>query len=257
MMTLRSEIVRLAGIAAVLSGMAGAARADDWDIHLTVDNQFDVYYGTPMTTTFYAGGGNNWMVEYNFTALGRPSTDYLYVATASDHGVAQGFIATFKNTTLNTKLNTDIVGWQVFPAGQYLQPLFGMTGPWPASLMPTQAQVDAAIAYATTNNLWVAPTTASGYDNDPTTPLTPYSWIWSTSLPNVDKSAQWIWYDSGRSPGFPGYIPAPFAGFNHDEFLVFRVPGIAPEPTSMALLGIGGAALMRLRRRTAGRSATI
>ncbi len=243
----RNAIVRMAGVVLIVAGAAGVAHADNWDIHLTVDNQFDVYYGTPFATNYFAGGGNNWTVEYSFTALGRPSTDYLYVATASDFSAAQGFIATFKNTTLNTKLNTSTVGWQVFPAGKYLQPLFGISGPWPASTMPTQAQVDAAINYATTNNLWVAPSTAPGYDNDPSTPLTPYTWIWPTSLPNVDKSAEWIWYDSGRSPGWPSFLPAPFAGFNHDEFLVFRVPGVAPEPTSVALLALGGIGLLRRR----------
>lgn len=227
---------------------AGLAHADNWVAYLTVDNAFDVYYGTPMTTNFFAGGGVNWAVEYTFTATGRPSTDYLYVATASDYSVAQGFIGTFNNTTLNTALSTGTTGWQVFPAGAYLQQIFGTPGAWPVSTMPTQSQVDAAIAYATTNNLWVAPTTASGYDNDPSTPITPYSFIWPTSLPNVQTSADWIWHDSGKDTLPSSFMPVPFRGFNHDEFLVFRVPGIAPEPGTVALLALGGLAAVRRRR---------
>jgi hypothetical protein len=225
---------------------ATAAHADDWDVYLTVDNQFDVYYGTSMTTNFHAGYGNNWATEYNYTALGRPSTDYLYVATASDYSVAQGFIGTFHNTTLNATISTGSSVWEVFPAGQHLQQLFGMPGAWPANTMPTQAQVDAAIAYATTNSLWVAPTTVPGYDNDPSTPIAPYTFIWPVSLPNVETSAQWIWYDSGRDSGTAAR-PAPFNGFNHDEFLVFRVPGIVPEPASIALLALGAVPLLRRR----------
>ena len=235
-------------ICGAVAGMGSVVYADNWDIHLTVDNQFDVYYGTPMTTNFHAGYGNSWGTEYHYTATGRPSTDYLYVATASDFSVAQGFIGTFQNTTLNTTLSTGDPGWEVFPAGQYLQQLFGMGGAWPYLTMPTQGQVDAAIAYATTNNLWVAPSTAPGYDNDPGTPITPYSFIWPTPLPNVATGADWIWYNSGRDPG-SGFMPVPFNGFNHDEFLVFRVPGVAPEPASMALLALGGAAALLGRKR--------
>ncbi|MBI4578310.1 MAG: PEP-CTERM sorting domain-containing protein [Planctomycetes bacterium] len=238
--------IMMCGITAALAG--GIAQADNWDAWLTVDNQFDVYFGTPLATNFYAGGGTNWAVSYNFTATGRPPTDYLYVATASDFSVAQGFIGIFTNTTTSTSIVTGSSVWEVFPAGAYLQQIFGMSGSWPYLTMPTQTQVDAAIAYATLNNLWVAPSTAPGYDNDPPTPTTPYFYPWgSLVLPNIPSNAQWIWYDSGGST--PGPYAVPINGFNHDEFLVFRVPGIAPEPASAALLALGGLAMLRRRSR--------
>jgi hypothetical protein len=56
----------------------------------------------------------------------------------------------------------------------------------------------------------------------------------------------WIWHDSGRDPGF-GY-PAPYGGFNHDEFLIFRIAGNVPEPASIGSLVLGGLMLLRLRR---------
>jgi len=239
-----------AGIILIVGGLTSAVRADNWNAYLTVDNQFDVYFGTPMATNFYAGGGANWTTTFNFTATGRPPTDYLYVATSSDQAVAQGFIGIFTNTTTSTSIVTGSSVWQVFPAGKYLQQIFGVSGPWTPMLMPTQSQVDAAIAYATTNNLWVAPSTAPGYDNDPSTPTTPYFYPW-TYHGTIPASAQWIWYDSGKNPLGNGAMPSPLAGFNHDEFLVFRVPGVAPEPASLLLLAVSGIAVFRKRNAVA------
>lgn len=223
---------------AVALTVGGAASADDWTIHITVDNQYDVYFGTPTTTNFHAGGDTNWTNTETWTALGRAPTDFLYVATASDHSVAQGFLAEFINTTQNATIRTGDYPWEVFPAGAYLN-LIDATwpSPWPASVMPTQSQVDAAIAYATANNLWVAPSTAAGYDNG-SNPLP-----WGTR-PGISGAADWIWYDSGNDPG--GFYPVPFSGFSHDEFLVFRVPNV-PEPGTLLGVIVAGLALGRRR----------
>ena len=212
------------------SCFAGMLQADDWDMYITVDNQYDVYFGTPTTTNFYAGGDTTWTsVEY-FQALGRLPTDYLYVATASDYSTAQGFLGTFTNTTTNATINTGDTVWEVFPAGAYAATNPYSPSPWPFSQMPTQAQVDTAIAYAETNGLWVAPTAVPGYDNDNSTPIAPYTWEWGWFFATIQPSASWIWYDSGNDPGNPPVRPAPLSGFNHDEFLVFRVAGAVPEP---------------------------
>ena len=86
---------------------------------------------------------------------------------------AQGFIGSFTNTTtLNTFVTSDNPGtpWEVFPAGQYLAALNSIDPSipatvWPSLLQPTTSQVQTAVAYATTNNLWITPTSAPGYDN--------------------------------------------------------------------------------------------
>ncbi|MEP0846375.1 MAG: hypothetical protein HRF50_06075 [Phycisphaerae bacterium] len=214
-----------------------AARADDWTIHITVDNQYDVYFGDSTSTDFHAGGDTSWPTTETWTALGRDPTDFLYVATASDHSVAQGFLAEFINTTQGVTIKTGDPDWDVFPAGAYLSLIdASWPDPWPPSLMPTQAQVDAAIAYATANNLWTNTTTAAGYDNA----SSPLPW---GARPGIAGDADWIWYDTGLGPSSP--YPAPFTGFNHDEFLVFRVPNI-PEPAG-AVLGLLG--LLAVRRR--------
>ncbi len=207
------------------------ARADDWVINMTVDNQFDVYFGTPFATNFVAGGGNNWPTTYTFNALNRLPTDYLYVATSSDQSVAQGFLGSFTNTTINLSTDTGDLVWEVFPAGQYLQQMGLGAGPWPAGLQPTQAQVDIAINYAETNGLWVAPV-AGGYNG-----VSPWGF-----RPGISTNARWIWHSANGDPDPTS------PGFNHDEFLVFRIEGIVPTPGAFALSALALAAATRRRR---------
>jgi len=201
---------------------------EDWDIYITVDNQFDVYFGTPTATTgAVVGGGTDWPTEYHYTAIGRLPTDYLYVATASDQYVAQGFIGTFSNVTLGKTTNTGDDVWEVFPAGAHEETNPYWPSPWPTSLMPTQAQVDTAILFAQTHGLWVTPVGAPGYDNDPATPTAPYTYPWgSASYAHIPADADWIWHQSATV--YSGARPSPLEGYNHDEFLVFRVAGAIP-----------------------------
>ncbi len=235
---------------AVALATTNSSAQEEWDMNGTVDNEFDIYFGTPTTTNFVAGGGNDWTTEYFYQALGRLSTDYLYVATASDHNVLQGFIGTFTNTTTNATISTGNAAWEVFPAGAYAATNPFWPNPWPASQMPTQTQVDTAIAFAETNGLWVTPTGAPGYDNDLSTPIAPFTIEWGSTYPNVQSTASWIWYDSGNDPGIPGFRPAPLNGFNHDEFLVFRIAGAAvPEPSTIVLAVLGLIGLLGITRR--------
>ena len=236
-------------IALILSLTSGSGVADDWDIYITVDNQYDVYFGTPTTTNYYAGGDTTWTTVEYYQALGRLPTDYLYVSTASDYSSAQGFLGTFTNTTTGNTISTGDLVWEVFPAGAYAATNPYGVGNWPASLMPTQTQVDTAIAYATANNLWVSPTSVPGYDNDPSTSISPATWEWGWFFPTIDTSASWIWYDSGKDTSPITLAPVPLDGFNHDEFLVFRIAGAAvPEPSTLGLLMFGTLVLSKTRK---------
>ncbi len=210
------------------------AHADNWTINTVADNFERVYFGTPTTTTFFAGA-TSWPTPVTMTALGRPPSDYIYVECHSDYGNGQGFLGTFTNTTLGMTVNTDLTNWDVFPAGAYLPQLGYAFSSWPAFQTPSQTQVDAAILYATTNSLWVAPSGGPGYFNTVGSPL------WGP-ISTISPSAQWIWYNSNASPN--PLIP----GFNHDEFLVFRFKGFIPAPGSLALLGVGGVLAGRRRR---------
>ncbi|MBM4107644.1 MAG: hypothetical protein FJ255_02350 [Phycisphaerae bacterium] len=223
-----SSMMLAAGVAC-----APSLAADNWTIHMTVDNQFSAWFGNSMQTTLAVGSGNSWPTTYTFNVGGANPTDYFYVATSSDHSAAQGFIGEFHNVTQGYQFLTGLSGnWEVFPAGRYLQQLFGMTNPWPASVMPTQAQIDSAITYATTLGLWIPPTSFPGYTNG----VGPWGF-----RPGISANAHWIWH---RDPNGPANPLTP--GYNHEEFLVFRVPGV-PSPVTalpLALMGVFG-----LRRR--------
>jgi hypothetical protein len=227
-------------VVALLLFNASSAQADNWTMSITVDNHYNIYFGDQfLTVPTSVGGDGNWPDTETWNINGVAATDFLYVATASDHAVAQGFIGQFKNlTTGYTFVTSDDSGspWEVFPAGYYLAALNAIdpTIPaisWPGGTQPTVAQVQTAVAYATSNNLWIATNSAANYTNG----NNPAPWGTRPAIPAI---AEWIWHDSGNVPG--GAYPSPFEGGNHKEFLVFRVAGAAiPEPAAFVLLGVG------------------
>jgi len=246
---------QLALASVVLGGLctSRAVALDNWQMTITVDNQYDIYFGDSLLSVpTFVGGDTNWMDVEVYNPIGIDPLAFLYVATASDHSVAQGFIGEFQNlTTGSTLLTNDDTGtpWEVFPAGAFLPALNGIDGSipagvWPAGVQPTQTQVQVAVNYATTNGLWVAPTSVPGHDNA----SGPAPWGTRAGIP---LAAEWIWYDTGVGTSVP--YPAPFDGFNHDEFLVFRIAGLAtPEPGSavLALLGMTVCGFVPRRKRT-------
>jgi MYXO-CTERM domain-containing protein len=233
-MTIRS-LVALAVAASVPVSVASAS-LENWRITMTVDNQYDLYFGTPTATSAYVGGDTDWFTAETYVVTGRASTDYLYVTTSSDRFVAQGFLGEFVNLTTGNTVLTGDAQFQVFRAGDHLQALFGMTpGTWPADLQPTVAQTDAAIAYATANNLWTAAATGGQVNAPGVSPWFPFA--------SISSAAQWVW-----SPTTNGSNPLR-PGADHGEFLVFRIAGAAiPTPGAAALLGLAGLAATRRRR---------
>jgi len=220
----------------VVASAALPALADNWTIRMTVDNQYDAYTGTSTAATTLVGGDNNWPTMETYNVTGVNATDFWYVTTSSDRAVAQGFLASFTNTTLGNTILTGDAAWEVFRAGDHLMPIFGQAnGSWTANLQPTMAQTSAAIAYATANSLWTATASSPGYTN-------PGAGPWH-AFPLIPSSAQWVWAPSvsGGNPLRPGA--------NHGEFLIFRIEGQAiPTPGAAALLGLGGLIAARRRR---------
>ncbi len=235
--------------AALLIGFQGRAEAQlhNWEMDITVDNQYNIYFGdSRLTTPTHVGGDSNWTTTENWSISGVNPNDYLYVATASDFSGAQGFLGDFRNLTTGTSFSTSddpSSVWEVFPAGQYLAQLNAIDSSipattWPRALQPSMSQVQTAVDFATTNRLWVKPVSAPGYNNG----ASPAPW---RTRPGISAGAEWIWHDTGAGPVI---YPRPFQGFNHDEFLVFRVPGV-PEPSTavLSLSSIAGLTLVRRR----------
>ncbi|MFT3685770.1 MAG: hypothetical protein QM783_12745 [Phycisphaerales bacterium] len=228
------SIARTCGLVVASLAFAAPALADDWTIHMTVDNQYATYFGTSMATSAFVGSDTDWPSVETYNVYGRASTDYLYVATSSDRSTAQGFLGSFLNTTTGNTIITGDVQWQAFRAGDYLQQIYGMGGSWPANVLPTTAELDAAIAYATVNNLWTAAVSAPGYTNG----VAPWG-----VMPNIPSSAEWVW-----SPAAGGGNPL-VPGADHGEFVVFRIVGEAvPTPGAAAMIGLGAIAGLRRRR---------
>ncbi|NUQ68931.1 MAG: hypothetical protein HUU18_11725 [Phycisphaerales bacterium] len=226
---------RTAMIAALAPALPAMA-VDNWTIHLTVDNQYSLYFGNSLATTSFVGTDTNWATTDTWNAVGMAPTDYAYVATASDLSVAQGFLGEFNNTTQGYQFLTGGTNWQVFSAAPHLLALYGF-GSWPVNVLPTQTQLDSAIAFATNNNLWVTPAEYTNWDNRVAGNITTWG-----HRSGISTAAEWIWH---LQPGTGGNPFSP--GANHGEFLVFRVQGI-PAPGSAALLGLGGLLAMRRRR---------
>src|SRR5689334_3096700 len=96
---MKMSIIRRALCAGVF-GMfaAGAAQADAIRVSMTVDNSYALFVGNLNGATTFIGTDPNWptVETYNFNL---DSSAYLYVVTASDRSVAQGFLGQFQNPT--------------------------------------------------------------------------------------------------------------------------------------------------------------
>lgn len=221
--------IRTVTMAALAAAASSASALDTWQINMTVDNRYAAYVGTASSTVgsvVYAD--NSWPSVDSFTVSGMAASDYFYVVTTSDYAVAQGFLGEFRNVTQGLTFNTGSSAWEVLPAGAYLQQIdSSWPSTWPVNTMPTQGQVDQALAWAASNPwAWVTPAEWPNWDNRVTGNVT----IWG-HLAGIDPTAEWIWHNTGTGN--------PFYGYNHDEFLIFRVPGV-PAPSATALLGLAG-----------------
>lgn len=93
------------------------------------------------------------------------------------------------------------------------------------------AQVNAAVNYATNNNLWVQPV-AGGVNG-----VGPWGF-----RSGISANARWIWHSANGDPD------PTTPGHNHDEFLVFRIAGAVPTPGAATLVGLAIGVATRRRR---------
>ena len=241
---------RAAVCAALVSMLAWSpVQADQIKVSMTVDNSYALFAGTVSAATTFYGADYNWGGAETYTFdLG--SSAYLYVVTASDRSVAQGFLGMFENVTSGYKFYSQDEAWQVTATG-----LGGAGAPYSGSsadLGLLSGEIVNANAGTNASQGWQAFTAGGSNGSGP----------WGM-ISGIDSDARWVWYGGGNCDTNNPTL----GGCDAGEWLVFRIAvaatpdnpipdpdggngdGTVPEPTSLALTMLGLALAAGVRRR--------
>jgi hypothetical protein len=237
MSTKRNRIAMVGTALCLLLTAGGAAGQQAFNVTPTADNAYAFYIGDGTSATSFEGWqpitGSIWAVEsYDRVA---PDTSWVYIAAWSDHGSFQGLLVDFMNQTNGGRvLGGDTIWWEVTATGDMHEE------DDPPSLDWMTEKILEANAGMNPSGGWVTPAVS---------PLTnAEGGIHNVSVVDIEDDSRWMWYDCGRQTD-PGEPNPPFqGGFNHDEYLIFRIPVTAPEPASLSLLALGGVVLLVRRR---------
>jgi hypothetical protein len=208
---------------------------------ITVDNSYALFTGTGTAAGSFERSDFSWptteVIDFNLL----PS-DYLYVVTSSDVAVAQGFLGQFENLDAGYKFYSNDPQWQVMATGlrTNVPPNYGApyTGSSADLTLLTNEILDANAGLNPSGvphvSSWVAPTAGPVNGSAP----------WGTR-PSIDTAARWVWYNKNRD-GTDPTTP----GFDHDEWLVFRIRiGATPESVPGPLPVLGAASAWAWSRR--------
>lgn len=228
-MQYRNHLCATIGVLALITSTA-SANMITFDVTITADNQYGLYTGDGTTANSYVGGefatlaADIWDPEtYNLTL---DDDSYIYITSWSDLSVYQGLMAAFESDQA-TVLTGD-PRWEVTATG-----INRANGAAPVPLVDLTTEIQNANAGTNPSNGWV-PAFAG--------PLNDGSGVWNAVIGGgMPAEARWTWYNSGDDPRGN----APFLGFDHDEYLIFRIPVNVPEPAGFMLVALGAALIRR------------
>ena len=187
-----------------------SAHAVNIEVTVTVDNVYGIYWGTETEAQTFVAANNDWYSAETYS-FDLPSDKYIYVVCYTDDYSYQGFLAQFTNNDEGYGFYSNDTEWEVAATGIDKD----TNSPQP-TLNELTEQIKLANAGANPSLGWVDTTVGAVNGSSP----------WG-SISGVDSSAHWVWYDSYKDSS----SSAPFTGFDHDEYLIFRIWVGSPEPT--------------------------